>query len=128
MRNVKGIYDEKKVLLAEDSNVFRQFHKSLFEMLDFKVDLAKNGNEILRKIHDCQYCLILMDMELPDMDCIQVTKKIFRVNIVGQLKVVVLAEMQCISRYLMRQFLSVDISAVIMKPLSVPGILQLLKL
>lgn len=96
MDDLKGISCRQRVLLAENSNVFEHFHKSLFESLGFKVDTVKNGYEINNKLRDIEYFLILMDMELSDMDCVQVVKEIFYSNANRWRRIIALAEMRCI--------------------------------
>ncbi len=67
-----------------------------------------------------------MDMNFPDMNCVEILKEIFCNG--AWRKVIILAEMQCISRHHLRQLLDLGIAAVATKPLSIPTIAQMLKL
>jgi len=69
-------YPSLSILLVEDIELNIVVAKSLLEKLGHQVDCAKNGKQALQKVADKRYQLILMDIQLPDMDGFQITRKL----------------------------------------------------
>jgi two-component system aerobic respiration control sensor histidine kinase ArcB len=67
------------ILLVEDIDLNILVATSLLEKLGHKVDSAKNGAQVLEKVANKKYQLILMDIQLPDMDGYQVAKQLRQV-------------------------------------------------
>jgi CheY-like chemotaxis protein len=66
-----------KILLVEDHEMVRIVHKRLIENINGDViDIAETGDEAFLKATTKNYNLIFMDIGLPDMDGIEVTRKI----------------------------------------------------
>lgn len=68
--------DEIRILLAEDNPINQTVIKEFLTRRGYQVEIAQSGREVLEKIEKEQYHLILMDVEMPDMDGVQATKKI----------------------------------------------------
>ena len=71
-----------KILIVEDHKLMRVGLKSLFEDIgDFEViSEAQTGKEALEKYKITHPDIILMDIGLPDLSGIEVTKKILECN------------------------------------------------
>ncbi|MDM8533458.1 ATP-binding protein [Clostridiaceae bacterium HSG29] len=65
-----------KILLVEDDIINRKFLRRLLEKLGHTVDIAENGIVAINKVMEKEFDLILMDIQLPEMDGIEVTKVI----------------------------------------------------
>jgi CheY-like chemotaxis protein len=65
-----------RVLLAEDNLFNQKVAVAMLKKLGFTADIANNGQEVLDKISQDQYALILMDCEMPRMDGYEATAKI----------------------------------------------------
>ncbi|RCR65973.1 response regulator [Larkinella punicea] len=71
------------VLVAEDNQINRQVILHILQKLGYQPDLANNGQEALEAVHQKEYGLILMDMQMPVMDGLEATRLI-RQTIVKQ--------------------------------------------
>jgi signal transduction histidine kinase/CheY-like chemotaxis protein len=63
-----------KVILAEDNEINAVIAKDVLESIGIHADHAVNGQEVLDKLKDARYDLILMDIQMPIMDGIETTK------------------------------------------------------
>ena len=65
-----------RVLLAEDQPVNQKLMSAVMERLGHDLAIAENGIEVIRKLRDQPFDIILMDIQMPLMDGIQTTKVI----------------------------------------------------
>lgn len=65
-----------QILLAEDDPINQKIIKEFLTRRGYKVKTVQSGNEVLKEIQKEKYHLILMDLEMPETDGIQTTKKI----------------------------------------------------
>jgi CheY-like chemotaxis protein len=64
------------ILLVEDYEPNILVTTSFLEELGRRVEVARNGREALEKFPASRYALVFMDLQLPDMDGFEVTKRI----------------------------------------------------
>ena len=64
------------ILLAEDNLLNVKVTKSFLQKSGHTVTVVSNGNEVMQKIKDNSYDLILMDIEMPEMDGIEAAQLI----------------------------------------------------
>lgn len=65
-----------RVLLAEDQPVNQKLMSAVMERLGHELTIAENGVEVIRKLREASFDIILMDIQMPVMDGIQATKVI----------------------------------------------------
>ncbi len=73
-----GMFDGRRVLLADDIEINREIVSLLLEPTGATVDMAKNGNEAFRLFQENSdaYDLILMDIHMPIVDGFEATRLI----------------------------------------------------
>lgn len=68
-----------KILVAEDNRVNQKLILNFLKKLGYSADIATNGLEVLSSMELQPYDIIFMDVEMPEMDGITATKKIYEV-------------------------------------------------
>ncbi|HWZ90644.1 MAG TPA: response regulator [Polyangiaceae bacterium] len=65
-----------RVLLAEDNEFNRALIERVLRTLNCDVDLVPSGREAVRRFHQGNYDLVLMDCHMPDLDGLEATRQI----------------------------------------------------
>jgi len=68
--------EKLSVLVIDDDDTFRSFIKELLQP-DYEIDIATNGTMGVEKALAHSYDIILMDLQMPDMDGIKATNRIW---------------------------------------------------
>lgn len=69
----KKIKSDISILVAEDNIINQKVAFTIFGSLGLSIDIAQNGDEVIRKVKEKCYDIVFMDLFMPDRDGIQAT-------------------------------------------------------
>lgn len=77
-RDIIGKYAGRKILLVEDNEINQLVAEGILKQAGLDVTLAGNGAEALDLLHEQEFDLVLMDIQMPEMDGLTATGKLRR--------------------------------------------------
>ena len=66
----------KKILIAEDSSVILNLTKKILAQQQYEIAAAKDGDEVIKKILEEDFDLLLLDINIPKKDGMACAKEI----------------------------------------------------
>jgi CheY-like chemotaxis protein len=73
MSELRNTTKQQRILLVEDNPLSQKVNNLLLNEMGFSVDIAADGQTALSKLAKQSYDLVLMDINLPDMNGLEVT-------------------------------------------------------
>lgn len=71
-------HDPKSILVADDDDDWRELvhHALTARFPDARIDLVRDGKEAIEKFDEHPYCVVLLDLEMPAVDGIELTARL----------------------------------------------------
>jgi two-component system, cell cycle response regulator DivK len=115
----------KKILIAEDSSVILNLTKKILIQQHYEIDAAKDGEEVLKKLEDSNYDLILMDINIPKIDGMECTKQIRALSDPAKSSTPIFAITGNAKNYSVEDFTAVGINEFLQKPIDFDQLVNL---
>ena len=81
------------ILLVEDNTFNQTMQRAMLHNMGHRVDLASSGQEALQALDATAYDLVLMDVQMPEMDGLETTRRLRQIPGAERLPVVALTAM-----------------------------------
>lgn len=115
----------KKILIAEDSSVILNLTKKILEQQHYEIYGAKDGEEVIRKLENDSFDLILMDINIPKIDGMACTKQIRAMSDSTKSNIPIFAVTGNIMNYSLDDFTAVGINEYLQKPIDFDKLVDL---
>ena len=106
-----------KILIADDSKVFRSIIKVILKDLDFgnyQIVEVEDGQAALKALRVYVFDLILTDFEMPNLDGFELCKTILADRVLSKIPIIVISAM---SNFQRDEFIKLGIKRVLFKPM-----------
>jgi two-component system sensor histidine kinase/response regulator len=107
--------DKVRILLAEDNHINQLVAIEMLKERGFEVGLAENGREVLEKLEQESWQLLLMDIHMPEMDGMEATKLIRADSRYDQLPIIAVTANSLRADH--EHYLQLGMNGVVTKPL-----------
>jgi len=127
--NIDGIFEGRRILLAEDVDINREIVLALFEPTKLEIDCAVNGKDAVQKFSEKpdDYELIFMDIQMPEMDGYEATRRIREMNLPKAKDIPIIAMSANVFREDVEKCLQAGMNGHLGKPLNFDEVLEKLK-
>jgi CheY-like chemotaxis protein len=124
-----GIFAGRRVLLVEDVEINREIVKTLLEPTYIEIDYAENGVEAVQKFSSQpdKYDIIFMDVQMPEMDGYEATRRIRALNIPQAQNIIIIAMTANVFREDIEKCLEAGMDDHLGKPLNLNELLDMLR-
>ncbi len=112
----ENTYCDLEILLVEDDKINQILMEQWIKMKGYRLCIANNGVEALEKVGAQKFDIILMDIQMPQMDGIETTKRIRSIEKETEAHVPIIALTACALKGDKEKFLSAGMDYYLTKP------------
>jgi CheY-like chemotaxis protein/HPt (histidine-containing phosphotransfer) domain-containing protein len=121
-------FGQARVLVAEDNVTNRQVAVGILRRLGLHADAAANGEEAIRALESLPYDLVLMDVQMPELDGLEATRRIRDVGSRAQNRNVPIIAMTAHAMQGDKEkCLEAGMNGYLAKPIEIPALLEALE-
>ncbi|WP_010519645.1 chemotaxis protein CheB [Croceivirga radicis] len=81
VKQINKLFNDQKILVADDNRINRHYLKTLLKRTNLLVDYAENGEEAVSMFRQKpDYDIVLMDIRMPVMDGFEAKEEIVKIN------------------------------------------------
>jgi CheY-like chemotaxis protein len=127
--SMTDVFEGARILLAEDVEINGEIVMTLLEPTRVEIDWARNGSEAVRMFTDApdRYDMIFMDIQMPEMDGYEATRKIRAIGTPRALGIPIVAMTANVFREDVEKCLAAGMNDHVGKPLDLGDVLKKLK-
>ena len=124
--NISGIFEKRRVLLAEDVDINREIVLTLLEPTLINIDCALNGKQALQMFSESpdKYDMIFMDIQMPEMDGYEATRRIRGIDIPQAKNIPIIAMTANVFREDIEKCFEVGMNGHVGKPIDINEIIK----
>ena len=115
------------ILIAEDSSVILSLTRKILQLQNYNILTAKNGREVLQRVEESNIDLILLDINIPIMNGMDVARSIRSHANKQVAKTPIVAITGNANNYSMEQFKEAGIDDYLPKPLDFDQLVETVK-
>ncbi|MFT5616950.1 MAG: two-component system cell cycle response regulator DivK [Arenicella sp.] len=117
----------KRVLIAEDSTVIQNITKRVLQFQNFEITAVKNGKQVMDKMKDADFDIVLMDINMPVMDGMECARQIRQLDDEAKSNVPIVAITGNAKNYSLDDFKKAGIDEYLPKPLNFDQLVNTVK-
>jgi len=117
----------KKILIADDSSVIQTLTKKILITLNYETVGTKNGGKVMELVNNNDFDLILMDINLPGVNGMDLTREIRALKDSKKSIVPIIAISGNYNNYTKEDFENVGINDHLIKPLNYDALINTVK-
>jgi CheY-like chemotaxis protein len=127
--DIAGIFAGRRILLVEDVEINREIVLALLEQTQLEIDCAENGAEAVRMFTTApdKYELIFMDVQMPEMDGYEATRRIRALDIPSAKTIPIVAMTANVFREDVEKCLEAGMNSHVGKPVDFEEVLSSLR-
>ena len=128
--DITGLFEGRRVLLVEDMEINREVVMALLEPTRLEIDCAENGVEAVRKFSGApeKYGLIFMDVQMPEMDGYEATRRIRALDLPNAKTIPIIAMTANVFREDVEKCMKAGMNSHVGKPLDFDEVLEKLNI
>lgn len=111
-----------RILLVDDEPMIREMITMMLQRRGMRVETAENGSDALRKWQAGDFDLILMDLQMPEMDGMEVTRSIRAEERAGAKHICIIGLTAHVRREIREECLASGMDRVLVKPIKMPDL------